>query len=379
MTYLLIVFVGTAGLLWLSVFGYLAVLRSVAARRRDALPRLSACPDIAVVIPTLNEERLIQSKLTDLQRTDYPRERIAVMVVDGGSHDHTATLVQQAIDRGAALQLLRVDSAGSKMDQINRALALLTQEIVVVTDVDSVLDPACIRELVRVLVHDPATALVGATVRPDSPLLEERLHWWFLNHLWWLEGEALSAAVVSGVCYALRRAAVLPLVGQAQAEDVQLALVASGRGLRVRICRAAHATEVRVPQSAHDLLQFRRRRGAGYVLELLRSSATATEAPVGWRLVRHMRLWHFLVTPKLGAAVALAGAVLLCTPHWRWAVLTLAAFVAPALAVLFVARTLASGGRDWWQLGIAASRLLGLTWIALLTLPRHPEATPEES
>ena len=79
---------------------------------------------------------------------------------------------------------------------------------VIVTDADTRLEPNCVTELVATLLADPQTAIVGATVRPASALLEERIHWWFLNHLWWLEGEALSAAIVSGVCYAARRRAV---------------------------------------------------------------------------------------------------------------------------------------------------------------------------
>ena len=374
MTGLLIVFVGGASLIWLSVFGYAVALRLIASRRRPSPSLASPLPDVAIVIPTLNEERLIRSKLADLRRTDYPRHQFTIVVVDGGSTDRTVALVQQEVDRGEAIELVRLAGAGGKMGQINHALAVLTQEIVVVTDADSVLDPACVRELARVLVHDPDTALVGAAVRPASTLLEERLHWWVLNHLWWLEGEALSAAVVSGVCYAVRRTVALPLIGQAYAEDVQLALVASGRGFRVRICRSAHATEIRVPQSARDLLRFRRRRGAGYVRELVRPSPAVRDAPLGWRLVRQVRLWHFLVMPKVGVAVVLIGSVLLCTPHWPWALLTLGAFAAPLGVVLACGNMLANDRPRWWQLGIAAGRLLGLTWLALLTMGRYPAA-----
>ena len=37
--------------------------------------------------------------------------------------------------------------------------------------------------------RDSHTGIVGANVRPYSALLEERIHWWFLNYLWWLEGK----------------------------------------------------------------------------------------------------------------------------------------------------------------------------------------------
>ena len=371
MTVLLILFLGTATLLWLSVFGYLLVLVSIASRRRPGERGEPALPEIAVVIPTLNEEDLIASKLADLRRTDYPRDRMEVVVVDGGSVDRTTKLVQQEIERGEKIKLLCLNGARGKAYQINHVLGILTQDIVVFTDVDSVLEPSCIRELISVLERDPNTAVAGATVRPDTDLLEERIHWWFQNYLWWLEGEVLSSAGVSGVCFAVRRETVLPLPQDAYADDVHVAFAAGARGFRARLCRKAHATEIRVPQTASELMQFRRRRGWWYLSELLRP-AHDIHAPMSWRLARLMRLWHFLVTPKIGVGLAVSACVLLWTPYWHWPLLTFVAFAAPAGAALFASNTLAVEGRGWWSLNLAASRLLVLTLVSMLTLNYRP-------
>ncbi len=198
MTVLVILFLGTASLLWISIFGYLLVLGSIALRRRQVELGASACPDIAIVIPTLNEEDLILPKLADLRRTDYPSDRMTVVVVDGGSVDQTTKLVRQEIARGEPFHLVSLNGARGRSYQINHALGILKQDIVVFTDVDSVLEPSCIRELISMLERDPNTAVAGATVRPDTDLLEERIHWWFQNYLWWLEGEVLSTAGCRG-------------------------------------------------------------------------------------------------------------------------------------------------------------------------------------
>ena len=372
MTVLLILFIGTATLLWLSVFGYLLVLGSIALLRRQVKQKTSPYCNIAIIIPTLNEEDLILPKLADLRRTDYPSDRITVMVVDGGSVDRTIELVRQEISGGEPIQLVCLNGTRGKAYQINHALGLLTQDIVVVTDVDSVLEPSCIRTLVCMLVHDPRTAVLGATVRPDSVLLEERIHWWLVNYLWWLEGEVLSSTGVSGVCYAFRREAVLPFEQDVTSDDVHVALSASARGFRVRLCRSAQATEVRVPQSVNELMQFRLRRGADYLFELLRSRRDNT--PVCFRIARLMRLWHFLVTPKVGVGLAVSACVLLLTPYWHWPLLAFVAFAAPAFAALFASNTLAVERHGWWRLNIAASRLLILTLISMLRLNYRPSA-----
>lgn len=362
-------FLAGAAVLWLSVFGYPIALAAMCRRRR--LPTTDVTlPAIAIVVPTLNEEPLIAGKLADLALTDYPPDRRTVVVVDGGSTDRTCALVE-ATDRPAGtLRLLRLEGSAGQADQVARALAGLTHEIVVVTDADARLDPACIRELVRELLLDPRLAVAGALVRPHTTLLEERLYWWVLNHLWWLEGEALSSSMVSGACYAVRASTVRPGCRDARALDVNLAAGAAGRGLAARLCRSARATEVRVPQSARDFLRFRRRQGRGYLHEILpRPDRTA---PVRWHVARAMRLWHLLVAPAMALALALAAVLLLATPHWHWPVIALLAFAVPGLALLS-ASGLFGGALPWWRIGLAAARLLVLTWLALLVLaPGRP-------
>ena len=378
MTWLLILFLGTATLLWLSVFGYLLALRIIVYCLPQTDRNVYTCPEIAVVIPTLNDEELILAKLADLKRTDYPHDKITMVVVDGGSVDQTTEVTRQQILQGNALQLMCLNTSRGRSDQINHALGRLPQEIIVVTNVDAVLEPSCIKELVSMLENDLKAGVVGATIWSADALVEERLHSYYLNYLWWLEGEVLSSAGVSGVCYAFRREAVLPLAPDALADDIYVTLAAGAKGYRARICRTAHAKEIRVPRTASEFMQFRYRRGSAYLYELWRSSQYAN-VPVGWWLVRLMRLWHFLVTPKLGVGLVFLALLLMMTPHWRWPLMALVAFAAPALTVM-VPSNLPAG--DWpprWSLARSTSRWFVLTWVSLLTLKPHPSAsTPYE-
>lgn len=370
---LLVGFLTAGAVLWASVFGYVAILFALAARRWSMRSKdpgrgpSDELPTIAVIVPVRNEERYITAKLADLQRSDYPADRMVTIVVDGGSTDATAALVEAEQARGAPVELVRVASALGKADQLNAVLATLPQEIIAVTDADAALDSACIGALVEALRADPATAIVGARVRPATRLLEERIHWWLLNSLWWLEGEALGNAQVSGVCYALRSSAVTALPSDCSAEDIHFALQASARGHDVRLCRRALATELRVPQTVREFMGFRRRRGAGYIRELRRVRPAA--APLRWHLMQALRLYHFFVMPVLATALAGAALLLLASPHWHWPAVAAVAFAVPALAALFASTTLGEG-RRWWHLGLAAGRLAGLTWLSLLALPR---------
>ncbi len=358
-------FLAGAAVLWLSVFGYPLALVVLSRRRRRPLAPDAPLPAIAIVVPTLNEERLIAAKLADLARTDYPVEHRTILVVDGGSSDRTCALVEEEMERTAGLRLLRLERTSGQADQVCRAQDQLPHEIAVVTDADALLEPGCVRALVEELRSDAGLAVAGALVRPHTALLEERLYWRALNQLWWLEGEALSSAMVSGACYAVRASAVPASCRAARALDVSLAAGAAARGLPARLCPTARAIEVRVPQSTGEFMAFRRRRGPGYLHALL--PAPGTGAPGRWRVARAMRLWHLLVVPRMAAVLALPAFMLLGTPHWEWPVAALFAFLGPAL-VLLAAAGAGEGPQPWWRSGLAAARLVVLTWMALLAL-----------
>ncbi|UCC39059.1 MAG: glycosyltransferase [Candidatus Aminicenantes bacterium] len=362
-------------LLWFSIFGYILIIGLIVLKKRRHEQNEISLPEIAIVIPTLNEENLILPKLTNLREIDYPLDKVKIFVIDGGSNDRTAKLVRHETAHNKDIQLLCLNHARAKPDQINYALSNLEQDIVLFTDADSELEPSCIRELVNALIQDPRAAVIGAFVLPDSTLLEERVYWWFLMNLWWLEGEAMSAANISGACYACRRELVQPLPLDVYSDDINIALAANARGHRVRICRKAEAKEIRVPQTVTDFMRFRRYRGAGYKKELVRSKQY-TQAPLSWRLVRRIRLWHFSWTPVLVFSLAVSALVLFWTPFWQLSVFILLAFSVPIFVVPFVSKTLKNYSKQLWRLGLASGRLIILIFLSLLTLNIFPSREP---
>jgi cellulose synthase/poly-beta-1,6-N-acetylglucosamine synthase-like glycosyltransferase len=308
-------FIGFSALLWLLTFGYLLILRGLAVFKRHVNHEKTDLPKIAVVIPTLNEEDRILHKIEDISRSNYPKELINLVIVDGGSQDRTVDLVKEKISSGMKIKLIRLNGHHNKVDQVNHILANQGEDIIVFTDADSSLDPSCIKELVRALTSDPRTALIGANVKPRTRFLEERIHWLLLNYFWWLEGEVFSSSGISGVCYAVNRSIFFTIAKDAVAEDIHLGLDISASGRRVRICRRAVAYELRVPRGSLEFIQYRRRRGASYVREL-RHSSSYSRTPLGWKLARALRLCQFTWVSWIGLAAAVSGCFILFSTAW---------------------------------------------------------------
>ena len=363
---LLAVFWGASTIGWLSSVGYMWLLALLAkSPRRPALVAGSE-PRIAFVVPTLNEETMIRKKIENLKRSDYPRDKIEFVVVDGGSGDRTVEKVREEISRGERIRLICLPESKSKADQINFVLDHLSEDIIVFSDADSEIEPSCIRELVAVLTADPKTAIVGATARPRTRLLAERIHWWFLNDLWWLEGELFFCAGVSAVCYAMHRKALPSISRDSRADDIHFGLAAGARGFRARLSRRALATETRVPQTVKEFMRYRRRRGSCYAYEIFRVPRRSG-TPIRSRLVRFIRLWQFLATPMMAAAAIFSGLLLLATHHWTHVLLAVAAFLIPAILRVFVLAS-RDGEPRRWVLGFETIRYVVLLLASLFTM-----------
>ncbi|OGD18928.1 MAG: hypothetical protein A2W03_13815 [Candidatus Aminicenantes bacterium RBG_16_63_16] len=373
MNALLIAFLGVAGLLWIGSFGFLGLLMVITRLRRRAAPRPDSWPDVALVVPTLNEEAYILEKLDDLRRVDYPSDKYRILVVDGGSTDRTCDLVRERIRDGEAARLTCMSGVRNKVEQVIRSLELVSEEFIVFTDADVRLEPDCVRELVSLLLADRRVAIVGATVRPVSRLLEEIIHWKLHNFLWWLEGEAFSAAGFSGVCYALRRDSATRIDRDIQAEDIHLSLSVCAGGHRVRLCPSAVANELRVPQTVREFYRFRRRRGTRYVAALKHFQHPGRRS-WGWQIVRRARLWQFSIAPWLGVLLAGLGLALLMTPQRSYLLIIPAAFVAPLLGGILVLNRDSGRISGWGKLLFASLRYSVLIMTSLLILGHGPSA-----
>lgn len=61
---------------------------------------------IVVIIPTLNEENFIECCLDSVMKQTYPFEDMDIMIVDGGSTDHTQEKVSRISEKYPNVRLI---------------------------------------------------------------------------------------------------------------------------------------------------------------------------------------------------------------------------------------------------------------------------------
>ncbi len=93
-------------------------------------PPLTDSPKISVVIPIRNEERFIAQTLRFLQKQDYPREKLEIIVVDGDSDDRTVDVVREIAAEDDRIKLLgnskRLSSAARNIGAKNATGEVIT-------------------------------------------------------------------------------------------------------------------------------------------------------------------------------------------------------------------------------------------------------------
>ncbi len=118
-------------------------------------------PPVEVLVAAYNEEKTIARTVASLLASDYPDLR--VLVVDDGSKDDTAGVVQREFGGDARVRLVR-KANGGKASALNLALESATAPIVVGVDADTLLPPDAIRLLVAPLA-DPEVGMAAGNVK----------------------------------------------------------------------------------------------------------------------------------------------------------------------------------------------------------------------
>lgn len=136
------------------------VLARVQLRRVRDLPiDPSFAPAVSILVPAHNEAVGIERSVRSLSGSRYAGE-LEVIVVDDGSTDETATIVETLALPG--VRLLRQANAG-KAAALNRALAGASHDILVTVDADTVFEPETLSVLVQRFREPRVGAISGNT------------------------------------------------------------------------------------------------------------------------------------------------------------------------------------------------------------------------
>ena len=226
------------GLLTIGRSALLLLLATRHARQRRK-PDWSWGPEVtdpvSVVVPAYNEKEGIEAAVRSLAGGDYPD--IEVVVVDDGSTDGTAVLVERLALPN--VRVIRVPNGG-KANALNTGVALARHDLIVTVDGDTIFEKDSIRMLVQAFA-DPSVGAVAGNVKVGNR--ERMVAAW--QHIEYVIGFNLDRRLyeilgcmptVPGAIGAFRRNALAQVGGisdETLAEDTDVTMALCRGGWRV--------------------------------------------------------------------------------------------------------------------------------------------------
>ncbi len=312
-----IAFYGALGVIAWVYLGYPIALWATALVRNKPVRRGPIRPMVSLIICAYNEERDIRRKLEETLTTEYPADRLEIIVASDGSTDRTDDIVREFAPR---VTLMRVEGRGGKTVAQNAAVAAAKGEILVFSDVTTVYTPRTIPAMIENFA-DPEVGCVGGDLfylkEPLNSSAEGRaLFWNYERQLRVWESRVHSIIGVAGCIYAMRRELYLPLDAAAISDFVQPGKVTE-RGHRTVLEPAAIAFEPAESGTLGNELNRRARvitrglRGAFHMPELLNPLLHPWFAIELWshRVLRWLVPVFLLILLAASAALAPRGGI----------------------------------------------------------------------
>lgn len=266
-------------ILFLAVFA----LRSKHEKKRTS-PETQHTP-ITVVIPAYNEAKTIRRTLASIQNSTHAN--FVAMVVNDGSTDRTAAIVEQMREKDPRIQLISKPNGG-KFSALNLAFQQATTDLIVTIDADTILYPQAIDELIKPF-DDPRVDAVCGNVEVGNirNLLTgfQALEYITSQNFDRRAFEELNCiGVVPGATGAWRRQRVLEIGGYesdtlVEDADVTLRLLKHG-GKIVYSPEARSRTEA--PATLSDLAKQRLRWSFGTFQCLRKHAGSFFHGTLGW-------------------------------------------------------------------------------------------------
>jgi cellulose synthase/poly-beta-1,6-N-acetylglucosamine synthase-like glycosyltransferase len=223
----------------------------IARRRRPFAPGADsiALPSLSVIVAAHNEEAAIESKIQNIFASNYPRERLEILIGSDGSSDRTDEIVRKYAGAGVGLVSFPMQQGKSAIQ--NGLVAAASGEVLIFTDADCEFDPNALR-CIAARFNEPQVGLVTgvpsyANQNENTVTQNEGL---YLRYESWLrrqESDRGLLVMASGSLFAMRHSLWRPL-DRNLGDDFELPLRAALAGFQ-NVLEPGAQTVTTLPQN----------------------------------------------------------------------------------------------------------------------------------
>jgi cellulose synthase/poly-beta-1,6-N-acetylglucosamine synthase-like glycosyltransferase len=222
-------------------------------------------PAVTVIIAARDEARRLPARIDNILASDYPREKLQIIVASDGSSDNTADVLAPYRDTVTLLLLPPAGKAGA----LNQAVCEAAHPVLVFGDARQRFAPDAIRRLVLHFA-DPTIGAVSGELMIDggASSIAEGVGAYWTYEKWLRRREAIvgSTLGVTGAIYAMRRDLWCALPPDTILDDVLAPMRVVMAGYRVAFDERARAHDEPAANAAVELRRKSRTLAGNYQL-----------------------------------------------------------------------------------------------------------------
>ncbi|MBS1634435.1 MAG: glycosyltransferase [Bacteroidetes bacterium] len=174
------------------------------------LAAYNACPPVTIIFSAFNEAAVIERKLQSIIDSDYPKEKLRVLIGSDASTDTTCTIIERFTESYPWITLYKNTQRQGKLNVINDLVDKATTDLLILTDANVFFEPQTVKALVYYLTERKAQQ-VCANIFKFSPKNagisgQEIFYMNMENRIKYEESLAYGFVVgVEGGCYGIRK------------------------------------------------------------------------------------------------------------------------------------------------------------------------------
>lgn len=223
-------------------FGYAVIAWLFRLRKKNVLKFSEHhFPSITCVIPCYNEEKVIKEKILNTKSLDYPAGKLNVVVVNDGSEDGTADVVQTF----EGVTLINHRERKGKSAALNTAMQAVQTDFVFFSDANALLNKEALKLMMQHFNDERVGGVAGEKKIGQSANIgtAEGWYWQYESFLKSLDAAFYSVISATGEAFALRTALFTPLREDVILDDFFLSMHICQQGYVIAYEPGAYAVE----------------------------------------------------------------------------------------------------------------------------------------
>ena len=203
-------------------------------------------PSISFIVAAYNEEDCIEQKIANSLELDYPPEKIEFLFISDGSDDRTAAFINQY----PSIRSLHQPERRGKSAALNRAVKAATNEILIFSDANTLLNKEAIHQIARHYADEKVGGVAGEKKVLSAPSGKdevgggEGLYWKYESFLKKTDSAFYSVVGAAGELFSFRSRLYEAIPDNVILDDFVSSLKVAQKGYRIVYEPDAYAIEL---------------------------------------------------------------------------------------------------------------------------------------